>query len=152
MLLPISEVEKKIAARKALLLAGSEKALAALSPGSWIAGSIPYFMDVDGGVCSETKIFVTEIPEYARGVEIRRYTPETLPGICHDGPENGFTFVIMPAGSPVHLAYACGAPLYRDIFFKPVVGWIAGVHLSRLGQDRAKTFDGTGCSFPDLAI
>lgn len=152
MLLSKPEVEQKIAAGKSLLLAGSETALCGLSPGSWIGGTIPYFMDVDGGVCSESKIFVTELPQYVTRVEIRSYTRETLPRISQDGPENGFTFVIMPANSSVHEDYACGAALYKDMFFKPVIGWIAGVHLSRLGQDTAKTFDGFGRSFPDLAV
>lgn len=152
MLLPISEVEEKVAARKALLLAGSEKALSALSPGRWIAGTIPYFMDVEGAVCSESKVFVTEVPDFATGVEIRTYTPETLPKICHDAPENGFTVVVMPANSSVHLAYACGAPFYKNIFVKPVIGWIAGVHLSRVGQEEPKTFDGSGRASTDLAV
>lgn len=153
MLLPIAEVAEKIGAGKSLLLAGSETALSALPHGTWIGGTIPYFMDVTGGVCSESKIFVTELADYVSGVETRCYTTETVPSIGKDGPKNGFTFLIMPADSGVHLAYACDAPHYTDAFLKPVVGWIAGVHLSRLGQESAKTFDGSRAgSSTELAV
>jgi hypothetical protein len=153
MLLPIADVAQRIAAGKSLLLAGSETALSALPQGNWIGGTIPYFMDLTGGVCSESRIFVTELPDFVTGVEIHRYTTETLPSICKDGPQNGFTFLIMPAESQVHFAYARDAPRYEDVFLKPVVGWIAGVHLSRVQQESAQTFDGlSGRSSTEFAL
>ncbi len=153
MLHSISEVNAKIAAGQKLLLAGSESALSQLPKGNWIGGTIPYFMDANGGVCTDSQVFVNEVPACATGIEIREYTPQTLPSICEDGPDNGFSFLILPAGSAVHGAYAENAPTYKDIFFKPVVGWVSGVHVSQIGLQPAKVFDGlTGKSYSDSAV
>jgi hypothetical protein len=118
-----------------------------LPQGQWIAGTIPYFMDRDGGECSRDRIYVTELPEYVRRAEIRSYTAETLPHLLVGAPDNGFTALILPAESAAHAAYASDAPDYRDIFVKPVVGWIAGVHLSEIGTRRANVVNGETGSF-----
>lgn len=153
MLHSTTEVNRKIATGKPLLLAGSEEALRQLTKGNWIGGTIPYFMDEAGGVCSESMIFVTELPAFCSGEEIREYTPETLRNVCKDAPENGVSFIIIPAGSAVHTAYAQDAPRYEGLFVKPVVGWIAGVHLSRLGEQTPKVFNGiTGEASSEAAI
>ena len=142
MLKSISEVNQKIAEGNALLLAGSEEALSQVARGDWIGGTIPYFMDKDGGVCSESQIFVTELPECASLSRVREYSLESLPQICSDAPENGVTYLILPAGSAVHAAYAADAPEYEGFLTKPVVGWVSGVHLSKLGKQSPKVFDG----------
>jgi hypothetical protein len=153
MLQTIAEVNRKIATGQPLLLAGSEQALGQLGKGNWIAGTIPYFMDAGGGTCSESEIFVSELPASVTGFEIREYSLETLPSVCKDAPNNGFTFIIIPAGSPVHVAYAQDAPSYEELFLKPVVGWVAGVHLSRIQEDHPKVFNGqTGKSCSDCAM
>jgi hypothetical protein len=142
MLESVAEVQDKIAAGKRLLLAAEERLLRQLPRGSWIAGTIPYFMDQGGGLHSESEIFVNEIPGYASAVEVREYTTSTLPSICQDAPENGFSVIIMPAGSPVHIAYAQDFPRYRDAFLKPVVGWISGVNVPEIGKRQPKVFTG----------
>lgn len=153
MLLSITEVNRKIATGKPLLLAGSEEALRQLTKGTWIGGTIPYFMGEAGGVCSESLIFVTELPAFSSGEQIREYTPETLPNVCKDAPENGISFIIIPAGSKVHTAYAQDAPGYDGLFVKPVAGWISGVHLSQLGKQTPKVFNGsTGKASSDVAM
>jgi hypothetical protein len=142
MLESVAEVRDRIAAGKSLLLAGEECLLRQLPRGSWIAGTIPYFMDQNGGVHSESQIFVNEIPACATAVEVREYTTTTLPSICQDAPENGFSVVIMPAGSAVHIAYAQDFPRYGDAFLKPVVGWISGVDVTEIGKRTPKVFSG----------
>src|SRR6266568_3626572 len=106
MLQTVEEVERTIRAGQALMLAGDEAALRGLPRGNWIAGTIPYFMDQEGGVCSRDRIFVTPLADCVTGVEIRSNSPSTLPDILSDAPENGFTLLILPAGSAVHAAYA----------------------------------------------
>jgi hypothetical protein len=145
MLYSIIEVQKQIATGKPLFLAGSESALSQLSKGNWIGGTIPYFMDAKGGTCSESEIFVNEVPDCALGFEIAEYTKETLPSICTDAPTNGFSFVIVPAGSPAHIAYAQDGPHYEEMYLKPVVGWISGVLLSDIGHTQPKVFNGRTC-------
>ena len=125
--------------------------MAQLPKGNWIGGTIPYFMDTKGGVCTESQIFVNEVA--AQSVEIREYTVKTLPSVCKDAPDNGYAFIIMPAGSPVHTAYAQNAPQYEGIFLKPVVGWVSGVLLSELGKHPPKVFNGlTGASSSSDAV
>ncbi len=149
MLCSISDVQNQIAIGKPLFLAGSESALSQLSKGNWIGGTIPYFMDAQGGTCSEDTVFVNEAPDSALGVQIVEYTAETLPSICKDAPENGFSFAIVPAGSLAHKAYAQDAPGYEGMYLKPVIGWVSGVLLSDLGKKQPKVFNGrsgTNCS------
>ena len=130
MLQSIAEVTTRIATGKPLLLAGSESALSQLPKGSWIGGTTSYFMDSDGCVNSGTRIFVDEPPDFALGFQIAEYSPETLPSIFKDAPANGFTFLILAAGSPVHSAYAKGAPRYEGFVVKPVAGWVSGAPLA----------------------
>jgi len=82
------------------------------------------------------------VPECALDCRIVSYTAETLASVCKDAPENGFSFIIMPAGSPAHTAYAQDASQYDETYLKPVVGWISGALLSQIGHKRPKVFSG----------
>ncbi|MBI4905027.1 MAG: hypothetical protein HY820_15425 [Acidobacteria bacterium] len=141
MLQTIDRAAEAIAAGRPLLLAGDEAALRRLPRGNWIAGTIPYFMDREGGVCSRERVFVTEVCQTS-GVQIRSYDVQALPRILQDAPDNGFSALIMPAGSPVHTTYARDAGDYEGIFVKPVVGWIAGVHVTEIGQRLPQVVNG----------
>jgi hypothetical protein len=93
------------------------------------------------------------VPDCALGVEVVEYTVETLPSICTDAPKNGYSFVIVPAGSQAHRAYAQDSPRYEEMYLKPVVGWIAGVLLSQIGKKEPKVFNGrTGRASSKSAI
>ena len=153
MLHSIADARKKIHSGRPLLLAGSAPLISQLPKGNWIAGSIPYFMDAQGGVCSESQVFITELAPYAREAEIHEYSAATVSSICRDAPENGFSVLIMGYGSAVHAAYAKDAPTYPGMFLKTVVGWVAGVHLDRLGKDQPQVFNGlTGAGSFDAAV
>jgi len=147
MLYTTEQVSDKIREGKPLLLAGDEQVLRTLPQGNWIAGTIPYFMDDEGGVCSREHVFVTELPDFISGFEIRTHNTETLPNLLDDAPENGFTMLILPAGSAVHQAYAHDASGYPGMFLKPVIGWIAGVHVTEIGTLSSKVVDGVTRSF-----
>lgn len=152
MLHSISEVRAAVESGRPLLLAGSANALRQLPHGNWIAGTIPYFMDTEG-VCSEDRIFVTELPSSATGATITVYSTATLPQICVDAPPNGFSVLIVPSGSAAHASYAEHAPSFDEMFIRPVVGWVAGVHLARIGTDSPQVFDGrTGRALDDAAV
>jgi hypothetical protein len=141
-LLTIDEVNQKIKAGKKLLLAGDENALAKLEKGSWIAGTIPYFVGQDGGEFNQEKIFVTELPDYVTGVEIKVYDETTIQSIYTDAPDHGFVAVIIPATSKTHLEFAVKAPEFPEFATRPVAGWIAGVFLNDLGKITPKVFNG----------
>lgn len=142
-LLTVSEASALINAGKVLALAGDEALLAQLPPGSWIAGTIPYFIADEGGTETRERIYATELAHATpAAVEIKTYTLDTISGIASDAPENGYTVVILPAMSAIHTEYANHGRDYAEMFIKPIVGWIAGVHLDDLGKAAPKVING----------
>ena len=117
-----------------LSIAADEALLRRLPPGNWLAGSIPYFMAQDGGETSRQKLFVTELPTHAGTPQLRWYDAASLHKVALDAPAHGLTVLIVPAFSDVHSRFAREAPAFEDMYMKPLVGWIAGVHLDDLGQ------------------
>lgn len=61
--------------------------------------------------------------------------------------------MILPAFSEVHYEYAQHASTYDDMFMKPLVGWVAGLHLDDLGHRAPKVRDGcTGAMLENHAV
>lgn len=138
---------------KTLLLAGDETLLSQLPRGNWIGGTIPYFMSAQGGTTSRHQIFANELPPETIETRITTYDATTIPHIAQETPETGFCLLIIPCGCPLHYSYAREAATYREMFLKPIIGWIAGVHLEDLGTIQPKVFNGkTGQTFTDQAI
>lgn len=126
-----------------LAIAADHEQLEALPVGNWIGGTIPYFMGQDGGITSREAVFVTPMPKIAGcSPRVRQYDRATLSQICVSAPDNGYTLVILPAFSDVHMEYARNAALYEDMFLKPVVGWISGIHLDDMGKRAPMVRDG----------
>lgn len=151
MLMDTKQAAAEIASGKRLVIAGEKKLLQALPPGEWIGGSIPYFMDAAGGTVSRDKVYVDELPAATKASDIKSYSAKGLRDIAKDAPENGYTYLIIPATSPAHLEYAERAPSYPGLFMKLIFGWISGVHLDDLGKAKPCVIDGrTGaCSESD---
>lgn len=145
-LLDLSATIEKISAGEFLIIAADESLLSQLPSGNWIGGSIPYFMADAGGEVSKEKIFVNTIQgtEGNSQPRITLYDTESISRITTDAPDNGFTIAILPAGSDVHSEYAENAPGYQNMFFSPLIGWIAGVHLDDVANSSAKTVFGPG--------
>ncbi len=153
MLMSVEQVASLIQSGKSLSIAGDKQLLVTLPRGQWIAGTIPYFVDDNGGIHSREKLFVTEIPAFAGAVQIETYAVGELPDIAADAPDNGYTLLILPAGSDVHLRYAQDAPGYPNLFMKQIIGWISGVDVAELASDKALVFDGrSGESFDNRGI
>jgi len=125
-----------------LAVAGEEAVLRRLPAGNWIGGTIPYFITDQGGQQSRDKVMVTELAAAGSGAEIVDYDAAHLPRVAQDAPDNGFTLLIVPALSAVHSQYAQDAPTFEDMFLKPIVGWISGVHLDDLGKVSPKVING----------
>jgi hypothetical protein len=142
MLLSVLQANAIIERGAPLVIAGSGEALAALRPGHWIGGSIPYFITAEGGRCDRTRVFVDEITLPVARWSIRSYDAGGLNRLASDAFENGFSYVIIPANSAAHLEYAMHAAEYPDLFMKPVIGWISGVHLDDLAFEAAVAVDG----------
>jgi hypothetical protein len=143
MLLTLQDTCALIESGAHLTLAADEAVLAALPCGAWIGGTIPYFMGQDGGSTSRQHVFVTPTPRW-EGLTSRIvcHDTATLSQVCVEAPDNGYSVVIMPAFSDIHMDYAQRAALYDDMFMKPIVGWIAGIHLDDMGQRSPKVRDG----------
>ncbi len=128
---------------KYLLLAGEEELLTKLPKGNWIGGTIPYFITEDGGITSQDKLFITELPEYCKSAQIRTYSKDDLKDIYNNSTPNGFTVLIIPGMSSIHSEFALKAQSYNNFGSSPLVGWISGVHLSQLGTKSPKVVNGS---------
>jgi len=126
----------------AYTVAGEEALLRRLPRGRWIGGTIPYFMGQDGGRTTREQVFVTALPAVAGEAELRWYDADTLPAVCTDAPANGFSLLIIPAFSSLHSQFAREAPQYEDMYLKPLLGWIAGIHLDDLGRHAPQVVNG----------
>jgi hypothetical protein len=61
MLKSVQEATADIRAGKCLAIAGDEALLCALPMGTWIGGTIPYFMDAEGGTVSRDMVCVQDL-------------------------------------------------------------------------------------------
>ncbi|MFQ3229105.1 DUF6976 family protein [Reinekea sp.] len=144
-MLDLDTVKAKIQAGEFLSIAADESILSQLPSGNWIGGTIPYFMDESGGVISKEKIFVNSIEgiQSNNPPRITIYDNSSINRIAKDAPSHGFTLLILPASSDVHLNYSQNAPDFPNMFFTPIVGWISGFHLEENGAS-AKVGFGPG--------
>jgi hypothetical protein len=129
-LVSLEEAAEWVKSGKILTIAGEEELLAQLPKGNWTGGTIPYFMVRGGGTVSRDKVFVSEVPECCVLKSIQAYGPDHIVDrILDDTAENGFTHLVAPANSQALLSYAKTAPNTERIFFRPLVGWISGLHM-----------------------
>ncbi|MBP7687593.1 MAG: hypothetical protein KA765_06790 [Thermoflexales bacterium] len=138
----VTEVKAMIARGKRLLLAGEETLLRQLPAGNWIGGSIPYFMTEQGGLSTQYRIYVTELPDFITDATVKVYDTATLSQVYADMPPNGFSVIIIPAFCATHLDFALHAPEYPGFALRPLIGWISGVHLNEMGKVTPKVFNG----------
>ena len=151
-LFDIETVEKLIKNGEKLLLAGDEKVLEKLSPGSWIGGTIPYFMDNAGGIFSQEKIYVTKIPNYATKAVVKTYDSKNIHQIYKDAPKNGLSIIIIPAFSDIHASFALNSPTYEKFACSPLIGWISGISLDEKNKSTPKVFDGKNSGHDKKAV
>ncbi|MGE5471092.1 MAG: DUF6976 family protein [Bacteroidota bacterium] len=148
-LMGVGDVAELIRSGKYLSVAGDEQALRQLPTGNWIGGTIPYFMAEQGGVVSREQVYVNEIETFGESPLIRFYDLASLPRLCRNAPDNGYSLIIVPGFSEVHSSFARNAPNYEEMYLKPLVGWVAGVHLDDLGKVTPKVVHGQTGQFSD---
>jgi hypothetical protein len=137
------EVSAMIRSGNHLLLAGDDKLLSLLPAGNWIGGSTPLFiLHPENRVTSYDKIFVSQLPEFVTKTEIREYDETNIQNIFNDGPQNGFTVLIMPFASPVAAEYAINATNYENFATHPVCGWVSGQPLEVIMTEKSYTASG----------
>ncbi len=149
----VTEVSALIRQGKKLVLAGDEALLAQLPTGNWIGGTIPYFMSEDGGVLTHDQIQVIELPPEVTEADVKFYSSRELEKIPTDYRNNGFSCIIIPAGTEAHSKFARDCSTWPSIFDRPLMGWISGVDLKDLGKVKPKVFNGkTGKSSDEDAV
>ncbi|MBI3150255.1 MAG: hypothetical protein HYZ17_17255 [Betaproteobacteria bacterium] len=153
-LMAIEAAKRLVEAGGYFAIAGDERALVQLPKGNWIGGTIPYFMDRRGGRTTREEVFVTPIAALPEEPPlIRFYSLERLPQICRNAPEHGFSLIIIPGFSEAHSSFARHAPEYPEMFLRPLIGWVAGIHLDELGKRRPKVLHGqTGQLSEEMAV
>ncbi len=138
----IQEVTDLINNNHNLILTADEKTLDQLPKGNWIGGTIPYFMDKEGGTKSKNKIFVDDFTDVATNSKITTYNKDNIKNIATDGFENGFTMLIIPAGSETHVNFSLDSFHFNDIFKNPIVGYISGFDLDEIATAKAYAYTG----------
>jgi len=152
-LFDVCEVSRMIKEGKSLVLAGDEALLKQLPAGTWIGGTIPYFMGDKGGEFTKQKVYVTVLPADASRQTVRVYDEKTIHDIYCKAPEQGFSIVIMPAASKTHEVFSLKAPTFSQFATRPLIGWISGVDLKDLGKVAPKVVNGkTGEALGNAAV
>lgn len=147
-----AETAAMIASGKVLLLAADETLLSQLPSGNWIAGTAAAFMTDEGGTSTAERIFVSDLSDCVESMRIKRYRNSALSRIADDYPANGFTVLILPAGSEVHTDFAKNVQGYDGVFNTPLIGWISGVDVGEIGKRQPKVFAGTPEALSDEAV
>lgn len=137
----LEQAAQLIASGRPLLVAGSEAALSKLPRGPWLGGTIPYFMTDEGGQRDDSRVLITELPKECLEAEVRLYEGEALRKLPADYPDRGLSFIVVPAGSASHSTFASDGSSWPGFFNRPLVGWVTGLGLEKLGKELPKVFD-----------
>jgi len=112
---------------RTLIVAADGPILKTLPKGNWIGGSIPYFMTEEGGALNREQVFVTDLTTEIQDFSIKAYGAQELEQMLDDRPENGFSYLLMPAFQEVQANYALQISQNPKLFDVPTLGWVTGI-------------------------
>lgn len=141
----IEEISKLIESGEKLLLAGDRKLLTKLPKGNWVAGTIPYFVAVSGGMFNNKQIYADVLPDYIENIEIKVYDIESIKNIHKDAPEHGFSVIIIPSNSKMHSEFSLQSVNYEKFGYKPLIGWLSGIELNNSNNEKPAVISGNDC-------
>jgi hypothetical protein len=151
-LLSVAEAAERIQSGDVLVVAGSSNLMAQLPTGKWIGGSTAYFVTENGGAVVQDKLFCTTIDD-ATDATVRVVSPEEVATISKGYKAGGFTVILVPAMTDAHIRFALDSANDADLFDQPLVGWVTGVHLDKLGSEASVVVDGsTGAKLENAAV
>ncbi len=127
---------------KTLILAADEDILSKLPKGNWIGGTIPYFMDTEGGCFTKDKIFITDISYHIDDFKIVLYDANEVSNITNDCYAHGYSIMLIPCFSEVLSKYALKAQELNNLYNVPIVGWVTGIDLNDVGKITPKVING----------
>lgn len=149
----LDTTRRRISEGESLLIAGDESLIRQLPKGQWIGGTTPYFMTHLGGICTDKRLFLTELDDIAESIKIKRYDEKSIENIYTETPDNGFSFLIIPEGSKCHVRFALEAFNFDDFAMHPLIGWVSGTHLDERKTHKPKVYNGrTGECYEDEAV
>ena len=120
------ETSKLINAGKVLHIAGTESLLKKLPKGNWVGGSTEYFMTEHGGLITNELLFVSEFN--LDGFDIKSYKLKEIQNVANDAFEHGFSILLIPFDSELHVNYAKNARGFENLFMRNITGWITGIN------------------------
>lgn len=139
----VEEIAEGLAEGRFFLLAGSEANLNKVPAGNWIGGTTPVTESESKDLLGYNRVFATELPAFIVDIDIKVYEDaESLHNIYSEAPQNGYSIIIIPASSSMHLSFALNAPTYPAFATRPLVGWISGVATAALDMASPKVFNG----------
>lgn len=141
-LISTSEASKLIAKKRYLSIAGAESTLKTLPKGSWIGGTIPYFMTKEGGKFDEEKVFVSDLTNIISKADIKTYDRNTIDQMPKNYLNNGFNYLLIPGFSEIHTHYSVNTPNIDDLMNSPLYGWITGINLDKIKEESPKVING----------
>ncbi len=152
MLYRTEELAALIAEGRPMLIAGAAEQMRLLPRGNWIGGTTPFILGAKGGLQVSDMLFASVMPRQARIASIQRYGVGGLHLLPEDMPENGFSVVIMPAGTLVQQTFAKEAPSYPGIFSKALSGWVSGSRAGHFGGRPQVFFGPSALCMEDEAV
>lgn len=151
-LISTAEAATLISSGEFLWIAGDLNILRGLPKGNWIGGTIPYFQIGGTGLSDRKKVLVGKFTQSAGSPKIQNYDIASISDICTDAPVHRYTYLILPAFSAIHSHYARNAIQFPGMFIQPVVGWVAGMHLSEPDTPPAVIDGQSGEIFTERAL
>ncbi len=154
-LLDIRTTTELIQGGRVLVISGEEKLMEKLPRGNWIGGTIPYvYLKNEPGKADKSKLFVTDFTESISDFKILTLEEESLATVNTIGFENGFSFLLLPAGKKVHHTFAAYSKDYSTIKNNPLIGFVAGTNLEDYKKGKEpKLFNGdVKQAFSDSAV
>ncbi|MEM6643519.1 MAG: hypothetical protein AAF616_11115 [Bacteroidota bacterium] len=149
----LEEAQKILADGQNAMVGAEEEILAQLPKGNWIGGTIPYFMDQNGGTVSQDQVFINFLDDPIEFSAIKAYPEDKLAEIFDDYPEWGVSFIVLPGLSSCAFKYPFVVKQTNDVFKSPIVGWTSGVLWDDLGKKSPKVINGaTGEIHDDKAM
>ena len=123
----IEEVSAMIREGNILLLSGDAGLLSQLPKGDWIGACTPRFVIYpEQKIETYDKIFVSKLPDFVTEMTICEYDINTIKNVFNDGPNNGFTVLSTPFGSPIAAEYIINVGSYENFAVRPVCGYTSG--------------------------
>ncbi len=141
-LFTLTETTTLITEGRLLVIAAAETLLDKLPNGNWIGGSNPYLLGEAGAIYSEELLYVKDFTDLAVEYDIRRYDESGISNITRDAYDNGLIIAIFPVNSKVLDEFARKSPTYENQFMNPLLGWVCGPAVEKIGTVPAVNYVG----------